>query len=255
VTEEAYRDGAAWRRGPHLVYRRLAAVAAEALDRPLAGLTTVDAGAGTGAMGEELAARGARVVYTDRSYGMVREAPAPRIVCDVRALAIRGASFDLTTASFVLSHVDDPRSALAELARVTRPGGMVVATAFPAGEPHPVKEAVNAVLEGFGYEPPAWYEHLKRTGESRVGSAEALTALGGEAGLQAVRLRELAAPLAGLDPRAVVAWRLGMAQVAPFRARLRPRQLAQLDAEALAAVKGAGLSTPVRMLLLAGDVR
>jgi SAM-dependent methyltransferase len=205
-------------------------------------------------MGEELALRGAEVVFADLSWEMVREAPAPRVVGDITALGLRSAAFDLATAGSVLSHVDDPRRALAELVRVTRPGGMVAVTAFPAGDRHPVKEAVSAVLDGFGYVPPAWYERLKRTGEARVGDPVALAALGGAAGLQAVRLRRLAAPLTGLNPWSVVAWRLGMAQVAPFRARLSPPERERLTAAALAAVEGVGLAEPVRLMLLTGEV-
>ena len=85
MTQAAYEDGAAWRRGPHVVYRRLAAAAVGVLERPVAGVASVDVGAGTGAMGEELAARGASVLYTDRALAMVREAPAPRTVTPLRS--------------------------------------------------------------------------------------------------------------------------------------------------------------------------
>jgi SAM-dependent methyltransferase len=250
----AYGDGQAWRRGPHRVYRRLAAVALDALEGPVAGLTTVDAGAGTGAMGEELAARGARVVFTDREFAMVREAPAPRLVCDITALGLRGRSVDLTAAGFVLSHVDDPVTALAELARVTRPGGRVVATGFPAGHHHPVKAAVDLVLAAFGYEPPPWYLRLKQTGEARVGDPTALLASGERAGLATVRVVDLAASLAGLDLDTIVAWRLGMAQVAPFCAQLPAVRRKALAARARAAVERAGLTQPVRLLALVGEV-
>ena len=103
-----YGDGRAWRVGPHRVYRRFAAAALDALAQPLAGLVAVDAGAGTGAMAEELTGRGARVVCADRSREMLREAPPPRLRCDITALALRDACMDLATAGFVLSHVELP---------------------------------------------------------------------------------------------------------------------------------------------------
>ncbi|HEY7224172.1 MAG TPA: methyltransferase domain-containing protein [Micromonosporaceae bacterium] len=251
----AYRDGAAWRRGPHVVYRRFAAAAVATVDRNIAGLTTVDAGAGTGAMGEELAARGARVVYTDREPAMLREAPAPRLLCDITALGLRDHSVDLAVAGFVLSHVDEPSRAMAELARVTRRDGLVVATGFPAGQGHPVKEAVDAVLADFGYGPPAWYLRLKRAGEARVGDPAALAALSGTAGLRAVRVACLEVALAGLTAESIVAWRLGMAQIAPFVSRLPAGRREALMAQAQTALSSAALAQPVQVLVLTGEPR
>lgn len=248
-----YGDGRAWRAGPHRVYRCFAAAAVEALS-PVTGLTTLDAGAGTGAVGEELAARGARVVYADRELGMVREAPNPRLVGDVRALPLPDRRMDLAAAGFVLSHVDDPLVALAELARVTRRGGRVMVTAFTAGDRHPVKEAVNEVLAEFGYQPPAWYQQIKQTGEARVGDPVALAELGRAAGLQTVRLDQRDVSLAGIEVELVVAWRLGMAQVAPFLARLPATTRDRLVERAQAVVTPEGLAVPVRMLVLTGEV-
>lgn len=48
-------------------------------------------------------------------------------VADVGALPFADASFDVTHAHQVLQHVADPIGALRELARVTRPGGLVAA--------------------------------------------------------------------------------------------------------------------------------
>jgi ubiquinone/menaquinone biosynthesis C-methylase UbiE len=246
-----YGDGRAWRAGPHRVYRRFAAAAVETLT-PVGGQTAVDVGAGTGAMGEELAARGARVVYADRSLEMLRHAPVPRLACDVRALSIQSGWADLAAAGFVLSHVDDPAAALAELVRVIRPGGRVVATAFLAGHRHPVKEAVDEVLHAFGYQPPAWYLRLKETGEARVGDPAAFAKLGRDAGLRSVRLDQIEVSLSSLDGATVVAWRLGMSQVVPFLAQLPVRRREGLVDRARAVVMPAELAVPVPMLVLTG---
>ena len=93
------------------------------------------------------------------------------------ALGLRDGCVDLATAGFLLSHVEDPATALAELVRVVRPGGSVLATSYPAGATHPVKQAVDAVLTSFGYEPPPWYQHLKATGETSVGVPGALLSI------------------------------------------------------------------------------
>jgi SAM-dependent methyltransferase len=184
---------------------------------------------------------------------MIHQAPAPRLVADIRALPLADRRVEIATASFVLSHVDDPAAALLELARITRPGGRVVATAFPSSARHPVKEAVDEVLHGFGYQPPAWYLRLKDSGEARVGDPAALAGLGRDAGL-AVRLDQLEVSLTNLDVATVVSWRLGMAQVAPFLAGLPATVRDRLVERAQAVVTPARRAVPVQILVLTGAV-
>jgi SAM-dependent methyltransferase len=52
-----------------------------------------------------------------------------------RPLPYRDAAFDVAVCEQVLEHVDDPRAAVAEIARCLRPGGLLVAgvPAFPPG--------------------------------------------------------------------------------------------------------------------------
>ena len=59
-----------------------------------------------------------------------------------------------------------------------------------------------------------------------------------------------AAWLDGLDVDTVAAWRLGMAQVAPFVATQPP----ELRQRVRAAIAEVGTDQPVRVLLLAGSV-
>lgn len=75
------------------------------------------------------------VVGVDASEGMVAEAckrseagglPVAFQVGDARTLDFPDASFDGCRADRVFQHLDDPAAALAEMARVTRPGGQVV---------------------------------------------------------------------------------------------------------------------------------
>ena len=54
----------------------------------------------------------------------------PGAVADIRALPLADDSVDDVVAAFVLNHLTDPSAGLAELARVTRPGGTVLATVF-----------------------------------------------------------------------------------------------------------------------------
>jgi len=83
----------------------------------------------------ELAARvalepGVEVVAVDQSERMVELARARGVdarVADVQELPFEDASFDVAIAAWMLYHVPDLDRGLAELARVLRPGGRLVA--------------------------------------------------------------------------------------------------------------------------------
>jgi ubiquinone/menaquinone biosynthesis C-methylase UbiE len=97
----------------------------------------LDVGCGTGEDARAIAALlpGIAVLGIDRSEEAIREARArtlglPRSidfrVADACALPLEADAFDATRADRVFHHLEDPRTALAELVRVTRPGGRVV---------------------------------------------------------------------------------------------------------------------------------
>ncbi len=93
----------------------------------------LDIGTGTGIVLRilsEVAEATGFTVGCDRSAGMLRRARTQvaglrLLVADATALPFRGDSFNLVTASFVLSHVSDYPSALAEMLRVLRSRGTV----------------------------------------------------------------------------------------------------------------------------------
>ena len=248
-----YASAEAWAQGPDRVYGELARVAVDLLPGPLDGRLVLDAGSGTGAASRALTARGARVLATDQSPAMLgyqSTARPPAVAADVAALPLPDCCVDGVVASFVLSHVDRPEAALAELARVTRSGGMVLVTAFTAGGPaHPVKVAVDGVLARYGYTPPAWYAALKGAGELRVGVPASLTALATGAGLHRTELVSLAIDVSVLGPTALAAWRLGMAQTAPWLAALPPAVRSDVDSACIDAV-AATPPTPLGVLVL-----
>ena len=107
------------------------------LDRlTLADGDILDAGCGTGALAAAIAARhpAARITGIDPSAAYVAAAQAALPLArfrtgDIQALDLPDASQDAALALLVLQFVPDRAAAVAEMARVTRPGG-VVATAM-----------------------------------------------------------------------------------------------------------------------------
>ncbi|UCN15573.1 demethylmenaquinone methyltransferase [Cellulomonas iranensis] len=99
------------------------------------GETVLDLAAGTGTSSEPLADAGVHVVPCDLSTGMLREGrrrrpDLPFVAGDALHLPYADASFDAVTMSFGLRNVSDVDAALAELLRVTRPGGRLVVCEF-----------------------------------------------------------------------------------------------------------------------------
>jgi ubiquinone/menaquinone biosynthesis C-methylase UbiE len=135
---------------------RFEAVAAFLCERiPLPGpVSVLDIGTGTGIVLRAMAGKspvGSRLTGCDRSIGMIRVArarlPAGRFVgADALALPFRGGSFDLVTASFVLSHLRHADAGLKEMTRVLRRGGRLMVTSWAAGSDAP-GEAWRDLLE------------------------------------------------------------------------------------------------------------
>jgi demethylmenaquinone methyltransferase/2-methoxy-6-polyprenyl-1,4-benzoquinol methylase len=116
------------------------AVAAQAGERVL------DLAAGTGTSSEPFRAAGAQVVACDFSLGMLREGKRQRghlpfVAGDAMRLPFSDTSFDAVTISFGLRNVHDPDAGLAEMLRVTRPGGRLVVCEFS----HPTRAPFRTV--------------------------------------------------------------------------------------------------------------
>jgi SAM-dependent methyltransferase len=250
-----YVNADAWTAGPDLVYRRLGEVAVDAVDGDLAGRLVLDAGAATGAVAHALRARGATVIAVDVSAPMVTQAPAHRVVGDAARLPLPDGAVAASVAGLLLSHVDSPAQVLRELARVTAVGGTVTVTAFltdpvSAGR-HPVKEAVDRVLDAAGYRAPAWYIAFKADGEPRVGTPDRLAALASGGGLRDVRVERHPVPLAGLDGPELAAWRLGMPPVAAWLSTVDPLRRVDIARHAAAALTAVAADPPPLPLLVA----
>jgi demethylmenaquinone methyltransferase / 2-methoxy-6-polyprenyl-1,4-benzoquinol methylase len=186
-------------------------VAATVAARP--GERVLDLAAGTGTSSRAFTATGAYCVACDFSFGMLqvgakrlrREGrPAPPAAGPVRfvagdavALPFRDAAFDAVTISFGLRNVERPDAALAELLRVTRPGGRLVICEFGHLRPawldawygRYLSAALPAVARRLSPAGDA-YDYLAESIRDWPGQAELARRIGA-AGWSAIRWRNL----------------------------------------------------------------
>jgi ubiquinone/menaquinone biosynthesis C-methylase UbiE len=203
----------------------------------------LDAGAGTGAVGEQLAAVGARVISCDLEHDMLRadtveDAPGIAAVADITALPFRDGVFDGGIAAFVLNHLADPVSALRELQRVTRDGGFVMASVFAAAR-DPAKDAIDAVLAAHGWHAPIWYQAMRERAEA-LATPERMAVAARRVGFTEVEADCTAVDVGLDDPSLVVRYRFGMPQVVVYVDAITAPERAALVAAATAAVAQTG---------------
>jgi len=108
----------------------------------LKGATVVDLGCGGGLFAMELSERGAGVIGVDLSAGSLaagraeadrRSANVRFVRADLRRTPLPSRCADLVLLSDVVEHVDDPRPALREAARLLVPGGALFVNTFDSG--------------------------------------------------------------------------------------------------------------------------
>jgi ubiquinone/menaquinone biosynthesis C-methylase UbiE len=100
------------------------------------GELAADIGAGTGFISEGLLERGARVIAVDQSEAMLevlkeKLGSSDELDCrkgEADALPVESGSVDAVFANMYLHHVEDPAGAIAEMARLLKPGGRLVIT-------------------------------------------------------------------------------------------------------------------------------
>jgi SAM-dependent methyltransferase len=138
---------------------------ARLLDRAIPGdARVVDVGCGTGQMSLFLATADRVVVGADLTRASLDlAASAARrlgvdralfVETDLRRPGLREGAFDVVYSSGVLHHTPDPRASFAALARLARPGGIVVLGLYNALArlPHRMRRALGR-LTGFRYVP------------------------------------------------------------------------------------------------------
>ena len=99
------------------------------------GQRVLDLAAGTGTSSEPYADAGVNVVACDFSLGMLKVGKRRRpdidfVAGDATNLPFEDNSFDASTISFGLRNVNEPKKALSEMLRVTKPGGRLVIAEF-----------------------------------------------------------------------------------------------------------------------------
>ena len=248
----------AWAEGPSRLYDRLATRVVEPFAEQLRGRTVLDAGSGTGAVCRALQHRGARAVALDESADMLAQVDGAAwlaVVGDLAALPFLSQSFDAAVSAFAISHLQVPARALAEMGRVVRPPGRIVAAVFGRAPANAAKDVIHQVAAEHGYQPPGWYLRLKTETEPLCDTPELLAACARAGGLAEVAVADIVVD-AGIDsPEEIVASRTGMAHLAPFVSSLGPSRRRQFLGEALAAVRSSGEPLRPRVLIMSGRAR
>lgn len=137
----------------------------------------LDCGAGTGRFwSNRVVPRSLSLTLTDASPGMVEAASKAATSsgfsdvqareCDVQALPFEAESFDIVLANHMLYHVPDPDRAVAELGRVVRQDGAVLASTNGHGH---MREMTDAIAEVFGERKEVLYDVFGiDSGEARL---------------------------------------------------------------------------------------
>jgi SAM-dependent methyltransferase len=138
----------------------------------------LDIGCGNGVYLSALHSRGIDAVGCDASLGMLEAArtsigPSPVLVqADAEALPFEGGSFDVVLAPHMLYHVVDRQRAVAELRRVLRPGGCLVAVTNSDQHVRSlrslVEDAVRVVTPGWVMRDPSIEAFSMENGEAQL---------------------------------------------------------------------------------------
>ena len=158
---------------------------------PMPGEHVLDLAAGTGTSSQPFRARGAVVVPCDFSVGMLQEGKRklphlPFTAGDGTQLPFADDTFDAVTISFGLRNIVDPDAGLAEMRRVTRPGGRLVVCEFSSPTWAPFR---TVYLEYLMRALPPLARAVSSSPDAYVYLAESIRAWPDQAGL-AARLQQ-----------------------------------------------------------------
>lgn len=241
MTDDFYRGAArAWADGATRVYAPLAVRLVARAPVSLIGARVLDVGAGTGVAEAPLReARVAGIVALDRSpdmLGFARTHRPPAVAGDLMHLPLRGGSFDVVTASFVLNHLADPVGGLIELGRVLRSGGVILASVFANAAENSARDCVDAVAESHGWVPPAWYRELREHVIPLLGAVGPMARAAAAAGLVDIDVEETDIDIGLTESADLVSYRYGQAQFSAWLAGLDAARRRAAFAAAVAAL-------------------
>ncbi len=139
----------------------------------------------------------------------------------------------------MLNHLTDPVGGFAELSRVVRPGGAVLATVYANSSHSASRDTVDEIARAHGWAPPAWYAELEATAAPLLGASTPMSTAAAAAALVDVQVDEEPVDVGLTEPEALVDYRFGQAHFAEWLARLRPDARVQARAAAVRAIDGA----------------
>jgi ubiquinone/menaquinone biosynthesis C-methylase UbiE len=192
---QMFADGKAYERMMGRWSKRVAVQFLDWLDAPK-GLRWVEVGCGTGAFTEELIARCApsAVAAVDPSEGQLnfaRTRPGAKLaqfrIADAQALPFPDRSFDAAAMALVITFIPDPAKAVAEMARVVRPAGMIATYMWDTLNGGVPLAPMQAALESMG-------KTFSRV-NSAASNRDAMQALWRGAGLQSVDIKVIRIPV------------------------------------------------------------
>lgn len=229
-----------WAEGATIVYRPIAGQLLATTPHPLAGRVVLDTGAGTGVASTALADLGARPVAVDLSLDMLawdaRRRP-PAAVADVTRLPLGDGSVDDTVAAFVYNHLTEPELALGEAARVTRPGGALLACVYANASRSEVRDAIDQAARAEGWHTPDWYIEIKQQATPLLGTAEDMARVAKQAGLVDVHVGERPVDVGVTQAEQLVDYRLGQAHFAGWFDLLDPHRAEEVRDRLVEAIR------------------
>lgn len=242
-----------------MAFRRRVAWLLEALDLR-AGASLLDLGCGPGVLLRALAVSAPGVCAAGLDAGAARLAEArsaptsaPLLLGDGQRLPFRDGAFDRVLAAEVLEHLPDDRAALAEIARVLSPGGLL-AVSVPHADYPLLWDPINRLWTALGGAPfrsgplvGIW------TGHERLYRPDDLAGRVEAAGLEVVRVEEATHHCLPFSHFLLYGVGRFLVERGPLPARLR-RRLGRLPTPP-GTPRGVDPVAPLRALLCAVDRR
>jgi len=146
--------------------KRVRIIFDDLLPEDLHGKKLLDAGTGTGWFSLRATQRGAEVTSMDIGPQLLeqvaKKCETHRVVGDICRMEFRDNEFDTVVSSEVIEHTPNPRQAIAELARVLKPGGVLALTA-----PNKIWHFAIVLANRLGARPYEGYENWVGYGELR----------------------------------------------------------------------------------------